>query len=224
MASLSVLRGRLNEFLRRVVCRKHSLDCREPSLGSGDHCRSIADGRQQPANYDQFVQHLSARVWPSDQFKFIKLQFQHVFDVVHVIAIVNVMGSGSEYSGNDQSEPNTLSIQFNGSIPFPMYLTGGDTPAPLAVPVVLIMKEGGSFAPPYGGISNLGNGFFRIAANIHDTDTPGTLCLSASAPGCKTTNLIYLIDPKDHPRDMRKTNELIERTNELLETSNERLY
>lgn len=117
-----------------------------------------------------------------------------------------------------------MSIQFGGSIPFPMFLTGGNVPAVGVSPVVQIAKEGGSFAAPFGAINNIGNGFFRIAANIHDTDTPGTLCLSATAPGCDPTTLIYVIDPKENPRDMRKTEKLLGDTNDILQDLLDRNY
>lgn len=117
-----------------------------------------------------------------------------------------------------------MAIQFGNSIPFTMFLTGGNLPAPGLSPTVQIAKEGASFAAPFGSINGVGNGCYRISANIHDTDTPGSLMLSATAPGCDPTVMIFEVDPQFHPRDMRKTELLLMQLNETEQLILERNY
>lgn len=117
-----------------------------------------------------------------------------------------------------------MSIQFGDSIPFAMFLSGTLNPAPGVSPTVQIAKEGSGFNAPAGLVNEVGNGFYRIAANIHDTDTPGTLLFSATAPGCDPTTLIFIIEPKGNPRDMRRTNTLLEDLNNKTQDLLERNY
>lgn len=50
-------------------------------------------------------------------------------------------------------------------------------------PTVVVRKEGGSFATPSGAVSEIGNGFYKVAGNTTDTNTLGGLVLSATASG-----------------------------------------
>ena len=102
-----------------------------------------------------------------------------------------------------------MAIQFGNSIPFAMFATGSNIPVAGLSITVKIAKEGGSLAVPFGSINEIGGGAYRISANVHDTDTPGSLVLAATAPGCDPTIQTYEILPKDHPRDMRKTESLL---------------
>lgn len=54
-------------------------------------------------------------------------------------------------------------------------------------PAVVLCKNGGSFGPPVGTVTEVGNGLYMVAANAADADTPGSLWLladfgSGSAP------------------------------------------
>jgi len=51
------------------------------------------------------------------------------------------------------------------------HLTGDN----VGTPIVTIRKPNGSFAPPVGLVSFVGNGWLEIAANPYDTDTVGGL-------------------------------------------------
>ena len=103
-----------------------------------------------------------------------------------------------------------MAIQFGNSIPFAMFQTGGNLPANGKAVTVQIAKEGSSLASPFGTVTEIGGGAYRIAANVHDTDTSGTLVLIATASGCDPTIQTFEIAPKDNPRDMRKAESLLE--------------
>jgi len=113
-----------------------------------------------------------------------------------------------------------MEIQFGDSIPFSMVLNDAKTPAIGISPDVRIIKEGGTVEVPFGMVNKLGLGFYAIAANNKDTDTPGTLCLSATHPDCVTSLLQFTILPQDNPRDMRRTEKLL---GNIIE-QNDRLY
>jgi hypothetical protein len=114
-----------------------------------------------------------------------------------------------------------MDIQCGGSIPFSMVLNDAKTPATGKVPEVRMIKDGGTVQVPFGMVHELGLGFYAITGNNKDTDTPGTLCLSATHPDCVTSLLQFTILPQDNPRDMRKTEKLlgdiIEQNNRLFE-------
>jgi hypothetical protein len=50
-------------------------------------------------------------------------------------------------------------------------------------PTVTICKQGGSFATPAGAVTEIGNGWYQVAANATDTHTLGLLKLHATASG-----------------------------------------
>lgn len=52
-----------------------------------------------------------------------------------------------------------------------------------ALPAVTLSKAGGAFAAPSGAVSELGNGWYVVAANATDVNTAGPLILHATAPG-----------------------------------------
>jgi hypothetical protein len=60
-----------------------------------------------------------------------------------------------------------------------------------ASPTVTISKNGGVFASPAGAITEVGNGFYQVAANATDANTLGPLALHATAAGCDPTDEVY---------------------------------
>jgi len=127
-----------------------------------------------------------------------------------------------------------MNLFFGKSIPFQMSTLGGAAFAPNVVPVVKLVKEGGPPIDPWGALETVGLGCYRIAANDHDTDTPGSLVLIATAPGCDPWFCHFCVLPKEDPRDMRRTEaylasinaelEKIITQNEQANIQNEKLY
>jgi hypothetical protein len=65
---------------------------------------------------------------------------------------------------------------------FAMVLTSDHTsPATGLSPTVTISKNAGAFASPAGAVSEIGNGWYKIAANATDTNTLGPLLVYATA-------------------------------------------
>jgi len=58
-------------------------------------------------------------------------------------------------------------------------------------PTVVISKNGASFGSPSGAVSEIGNGFYMVAGNATDTNTLGTLILSATASGADQGTMAY---------------------------------
>lgn len=58
-------------------------------------------------------------------------------------------------------------------------------------PTVVISKNGASFASPSGAVSEIGNGFYKVAGNATDSNTLGTLALSATASGADQATMAY---------------------------------
>src|SRR5690606_4250565 len=70
-------------------------------------------------------------------------------------------------------------------------------------PTVTICKEGGSFASPAGAVSEIGNGWYKVAGNATDTNTLGTLLLHAEASGADPVDMefeVVAFDPLDSVR------------------------
>lgn len=70
-------------------------------------------------------------------------------------------------------------------------------------PTVTISKNLGSFASPSGAISEIGNGWYKIAGNSTDSNTVGELIIHATATGADPTDTSYTIvayDPFDSVR------------------------
>jgi hypothetical protein len=66
-------------------------------------------------------------------------------------------------------------------------------------PTVTISKAGGSFASPSGAVSEIGNGWYKVAGNATDTATLGPLLLHATASGADPVDAMYevvAIDPQ----------------------------
>lgn len=62
-------------------------------------------------------------------------------------------------------------------------------------PTVVISKNGGSFNTPSGNIFQVGNGWYRVAANAADVATIGPLILTATAAGADPTNVMFEVIP-----------------------------
>lgn len=55
-------------------------------------------------------------------------------------------------------------------------------------PTVTICKNGGSFASPAGAVTEVANGWYRVAANATDANTLGPLLLHATGSGADPTD------------------------------------
>jgi hypothetical protein len=67
-------------------------------------------------------------------------------------------------------------------------------------PTVQISKNGGAFASPSGAVTEIGNGWYRVAGNATDTNTLGVLTLRATATGADPCDVVYEVvafDPHD---------------------------
>ena len=58
-------------------------------------------------------------------------------------------------------------------------------------PTVTISKNGGAFASPSGAVSEIGNGWYKVAGNATDTATLGPILLNATSAGADTTSMIF---------------------------------
>lgn len=70
-------------------------------------------------------------------------------------------------------------------------------------PTVTIRKAGGSFASPSGAVSEIANGWYKVAGNATDTNTLGPLLLHASATGADPSDVEFAVvafDPQDAVR------------------------
>lgn len=63
---------------------------------------------------------------------------------------------------------------------------------------VTIRKPGGSFASPSGAVSEIANGWYRVAANATDNNTTGALLLHATATGADPTDAAYQVVAHDN--------------------------
>lgn len=70
-------------------------------------------------------------------------------------------------------------------------------------PTVTISKNGGSFASPSGAVSEVGNGWYKIAKNSTDSNTLGPLLLHATGTGadpCDDRFDVVAFNPQDSVR------------------------
>ena len=85
-------------------------------------------------------------------------------------------------------------LQSSASYPLVFLLiSSSDHISPLtgASPTVTISKNGGSFASPSGAVSEIANGWYKVAGNGTDTATLGPLLLHATASGADPTDCLY---------------------------------
>lgn len=74
---------------------------------------------------------------------------------------------------------------------------------------VTISKNGGSFASPSGAVTEIGNGWYKVAGNATDTATLGLLALHATASGADPTDSSYevvAVDPQSATGFMSSVN------------------
>ena len=92
-----------------------------------------------------------------------------------------------------------------GSTAYPLVFfmassTDGSTGVTGITPTVVLSKNGGAFASPAGAVTEIGNGFYKVAGNATDEGTLGILALSATGTGALQAAMAYLItayDPED---------------------------
>lgn len=65
------------------------------------------------------------------------------------------------------------------------------SPATGLTPTVTISKAGGSFAAPAGAVSEIANGWYKVAGNATDANTLGAIILHATAAGADPTDMLY---------------------------------
>lgn len=77
------------------------------------------------------------------------------------------------------------------------------TPKTGLSPTVTISKNGGSFASPSGAVSEIGNGWYKVAGNATDSNTLGPLLLHATGSGADPSDDRYDVvsyNPQDSVR------------------------
>jgi len=60
-------------------------------------------------------------------------------------------------------------------------------------PTVTISKNGAAFASPSGAVTELANGWYKVAGNATDTNTLGPLLLHATATGADPTDAVFSV-------------------------------
>jgi hypothetical protein len=86
--------------------------------------------------------------------------------------------------------------QANNSLPltFTLVLSSDHiTGATGVTPTVTIRKTGGSFATPFGAVTEIGSGQYQVAPNTVDSNTLGPLLLHAEATGCDPTDETFFV-------------------------------
>lgn len=58
-------------------------------------------------------------------------------------------------------------------------------------PTVTLSKNGGAFAPPAGTVTELANGWYKVAGNATDTGTLGPLILNATGAGADPVDVVF---------------------------------
>lgn len=76
------------------------------------------------------------------------------------------------------------------------------TPKTGLTPTVTLSKNGAAFAAPAGAVSEIGSGWYKVAANATDSNTLGVLDLHATAGGADPQDEEFLVvayDPFSWP-------------------------
>jgi len=60
-------------------------------------------------------------------------------------------------------------------------------------PTVTLSKNGGSFASPSGAVTEIANGWYKVAGNATDNNTLGPLILHATGTGADPTDVVYTV-------------------------------
>lgn len=67
------------------------------------------------------------------------------------------------------------------------------SPATGLSPTVTLSKSGGSFASPAGAVTEVANGWYKVAGNATDTGTLGPLVLHATGTGADPTDIEFTV-------------------------------
>jgi len=70
-----------------------------------------------------------------------------------------------------------------------------------ATPTVTLSKNGGAFASPAGAVTEISNGWYKVAGNATDTNTLGPLVLHADATGADPCDLIVAMVVAYNPQN-----------------------
>lgn len=68
-------------------------------------------------------------------------------------------------------------------------------------PTVTISKNGGSFGSPSGSVTEIANGWYKVAGNATDTDTLGQIALHATGSGADDCDMLVGQVVSFNPRD-----------------------
>ena len=60
-------------------------------------------------------------------------------------------------------------------------------------PTVTLSKNGGTFASPIGTVSEIANGWYKVAGNATDSGTLGPLALHATATGADPVDVVFMV-------------------------------
>lgn len=83
-----------------------------------------------------------------------------------------------------------------------MLVSSGDHVSPVtgAAPSVSISKNGGAFGAVSGAVTEIGNGWYKVAGHATDSNTLGPLIVHITAPGCDPSDHLYQVvafNPRD---------------------------
>jgi hypothetical protein len=96
----------------------------------------------------------------------------------------------------------------NGSTAYPLVFMMVDSTDHISAktglsPTVTLSKAGAAFASPSGAVTEIANGWYKVAGNATDTGTNGPLILHATGTGADPTDTIFEVvafDPQDAVR------------------------
>lgn len=84
------------------------------------------------------------------------------------------------------------------------------SPATGKSPAVTLSKNGGAFASATGAVTEIANGWYKLAADATDSNTLGALALHATAASCDATDMlvgtIVAFDPQAVTRTPKRRN------------------
>lgn len=99
-----------------------------------------------------------------------------------------------------------MQIQINGTlgnVPFLLVLSSDHiTPGTGFSPTVTLSKNGGTFAAAAGAITEISQGWYKLAGNATDANTAGAFVLHGTATNCDPTDVMHEV-VAFNPRDAR---------------------
>lgn len=88
-------------------------------------------------------------------------------------------------------------------------------------PTVTILKANtGSFASPSGAVTELANGWYKVAGNATDTNTDGPIILHATASGADPTDMIVGVVVDYDPRSIPTVQNIVDAVDALSAVKN----